>query len=219
MTNESYLIEKILLEISGKKHVIWDWNGTLLEDVEHTVNINNQLLSEHGLPPISRSSYQDRFSFPVRNYYEELGFDFQREPFENLTHRFVDLFLKELHNLPVKPHMRQTLSRLQRAGVQQSVLSAADQESLDRMMLHYELQPYFTFVFGINNRQAGSKIGRGLELMALSEIDAADTIMIGDTLHDLEVAEALGVEALLIADGHQSAQRLLASHSRVLTLL
>lgn len=214
----SRLVSQILSEVSNKKHVIWDWNGTLLEDVDHTVNINNQLLSEHGLPLINRKSYQDKFSFPVKKYYEELGFNFELEAFESLTHRFVDLFLKDLHRLPVKPHMREVLFQLQSRGIQQSVLSAADQQSLEQMVQYYELKTFFNFVFGIDNRQAGSKINRGMELLILSEFSPHETILIGDTLHDMEVAEALGVEVLLIADGHQSAPRLKANCHRVLTL-
>ena len=208
----------IKLALRGKKHVIWDWNGTLLDDVDHAIATVNSLLTDHGLPILDRTRYREVFDFPILKYYQALGFDFKKESFENLCHRFVEKFMSGLSNLSVIPEMKDLLEELHRDQMTQSILSASDQSSLDQMILHYDLGDYFRFVFGIENKFAGSKIDRGHELIRNSGISREKTIIIGDTLHDLDVAEALGIDAILVAHGHQNAERLRVRHKHVFEL-
>jgi phosphoglycolate phosphatase len=88
------------------------------------------------------------------------------------------------------------------------VLSATDQFNLDSMMDHFELRHIFKFTYGIDNKFAASKVNRGHELMSQSKFSQSETVLIGDTRHDLEVAEALGIDAILVSHGHQCATRL-----------
>ncbi|MGZ3745521.1 MAG: HAD family hydrolase [Pseudobdellovibrionaceae bacterium] len=106
--------------------------------------------------------------------------------------------------------------QLRGEGLTQSILSATDQVNLTSMVAHYELNPFFNFVYGIDNKFAGSKIDRGHELIKESKIPESRTVIIGDTLHDLEVARALGIDAILISHGHQCSTRLRLHHDMVI---
>ena len=77
---------------------------------------------------------------------------------------------------------------------------------------------FFKFVFGIDNKFAASKIERGHELIRLSKISKKETVIIGDTLHDLEVARALGIDTILISHGHQCPTRLKPHHEMVIEI-
>ncbi len=211
-----HLIDQLHASIKGKKHIIWDWNGTLLDDVGHAVSIMNGLLAEHKLPLLHRERYRKIFDFPVLNYYLELGFDFEKESFEKLCHKFVDKFMAGFRELPLIPEMKSVLMQLHHEGLSQSVLSATDQPNLNSMIDHFELRDVFKFVFGIDNKFAGSKVERGHELIRLSEIPKIETVIIGDILHDLEVARALGIDAVLISHGHQCPTRLRPHHEMVI---
>lgn len=200
----------------GKKHIVWDWNGTLLDDVGHAISVMNSLLEEHDLPRLDRERYRKIFDFPVLRYYEALGFDFKKESFESLCHKFVDRFMGGFRGLPLIPEMKSVLMNLHQEGLSQSVLSATDQLNLNSMVSHFELDNVFGFVFGIDNKFAGSKIERGHELIRLSGISPRETVIIGDTLHDLEVAKALGIDAVLISHGHQCPSRLRPHYERVI---
>ena len=70
------------MESSKYTHVIWDWNGTLLDDNWLCVEVMNTLLSSRNLPLLTLERYRDIFDFPVKNYYEKLGFNFKKESFE-----------------------------------------------------------------------------------------------------------------------------------------
>jgi phosphoglycolate phosphatase len=189
-------------------HVIWDWNGTLLDDVDHAIGVMNRLLEEHGLPSLDRSRYSKVFDFPVRRYYDTLGFDYDRESFESLCNRFVEHFLAGASELLLFPLMHAALHALKAQGFVQSILSATEQRSLERMIEGFGLQEIFACVFGNSDHFATSKLERGRGLLRSTGLDSARTVLIGDTLHDLEVADALGTHLVLVDHGHHSRARL-----------
>jgi phosphoglycolate phosphatase len=78
--------------LAHKKHIIWDWNGTLLDDVDEVVEVTSQMLVDHGLQPVTHEQYRAVFCFPISQYYRRLGFDFERAPFETLSDQFVALY-------------------------------------------------------------------------------------------------------------------------------
>jgi phosphoglycolate phosphatase len=212
------LADKLHHAVKGKEHIIWDWNGTLLDDVSHAVNVMNSLLEEHKLPLIDREHYRKIFDFPVLAYYQKLGFNFEKESFESLCHRFVDRFMSGFQTLPLIPEMKSVLLNLRTENRMQSILSATDQTNLDSMISHFSLTDTFKFVFGIDNKFAGSKVDRGHDLIKKSEIAKSMTVIIGDTLHDLEVARALNIDAVLIPHGHQCPSRLRSHHEVVIEI-
>ncbi|MCX6282944.1 MAG: hypothetical protein NTW31_01715 [Bacteroidetes bacterium] len=73
------------------KHIIWDWNGTLLDDAWLCVEVMNGMLEKRGLEKVSLDFYRSVFTFPVRDYYEKLGYDFEKEPFEEVGMEFMVL--------------------------------------------------------------------------------------------------------------------------------
>ena len=74
------------------KHIMWDWNGTLVDDAWLCVEIMNKSLEKRNLQTITVEDYRQVFKFPVKDYYVELGFDFQSEPFEVCGLEFIDAF-------------------------------------------------------------------------------------------------------------------------------
>lgn len=207
---------KLLNELKDIEHVIWDWNGTLLNDVDHAVSIANELLTDHKLPLITREHYRQVFDFPVKKYYESLGFNFEKETFSSLCDRFVEKFMAGVHKLPLVELSEKVLHTLHKQGVKQSVLSASDQPNLDKMMKDFKIDHIFSFVYGLNDKLASSKVERGRELLKVSGVPTSKTVIIGDTLHDLEVAQALGIEAVLVGHGAQCPTRLKRVHHRVI---
>lgn len=208
----------LLKEIADKEHIIWDWNGTILNDVQHCVNTINQLLADHGLAEINQDYYKEVFEFPIKNYYDKLGFDYSQRSFEDLCHDFVDSFMEGFADcLPVEK-IEKTLNEIKNCGKVQSVLSATDQLNLDKMISHFNYRDHFDYVYGIDNKFAASKLERGKDLIRRAEVAKEKTILIGDTIHDLEVGDALGIDVILLTHGHQSESRLLERHHRVISL-
>jgi phosphoglycolate phosphatase len=209
-------MQSLLPHLQSYSHVIWDWNGTLLSDLSHAVTTVNHLLKKRNLPLLSEETYKKHFHFPIRSYYERIGFDLANESFEELCDEFVDLFMRDIFQCKLVPGAQELLKTVKSLGKRQSILSASDQQSLDRMITHYELRPHLDSVFGIADKFAASKVYRGHELIELSGIDKKQTVLVGDTDHDLEVAHSLGIEAILVAHGHQESEKLRRLHHRVI---
>jgi phosphoglycolate phosphatase len=199
------------------KHVIWDWNGTILDDVELCVQVINRLKVARGQPPITVERYRAVFGFPVKDYYRDVGFDFSKEPFEKVGKEWMDGYEKEKYTCGLRAGVAEVLGKIYSSGTGQSVLSAYSQDFLAEAVGHYGLSKYFTRLRGLDNIYAPSKVALGKKLMAELGHKKGETLMIGDTEHDLETARAIGADCVLLAGGHQSRERLEKAGALVLS--
>jgi len=170
----------------------------------------NNLLKRRSLPGITLERYKDIFTFPVKEYYIAAGHNFEQESFEIIGKEFMDEYESRKGDCKLFPHTKRVLNKLGELRVNQYLLSAYKQESLISLVDIYNLSSYFKIIRGLSHIYADGKIELGKKLMR--EISASGssskTLLIGDTLHDLEVAGSLGADCLLITSGHQSASKL-----------
>ncbi len=189
-------------------HIIWDWNGTLLDDLSLCLEIINNMLDKNFLPPVSRADYLGVFGFPVRDYYQKIGFTFEEEPFEVISTEFIAAYEKGRPNCPLMPGTRETLEFLSVTSYTQSILSASKQTYLNKAILDYGIKDYFISINGLDNHHAAGKFDLAKEFMTAQDLNPNSVLLIGDTLHDAEIAASLSVDCWLIPNGHQSRQRL-----------
>ena len=78
-----------MLTSTQYKHIIWDWNGTLLNDGWLFVDVMNSILTRRGMDTITLEKYREIFGFPVKDYYLKLGFNLKKEPFEKSGLEFI----------------------------------------------------------------------------------------------------------------------------------
>lgn len=198
------------------KHIIWDWNGTLLDDSWLCIETMNGLLAQHGLPAMSAERYADTFGFPVKDYYAEIGFDFEQTSFEGISDEFIKTYEQRKLECPVRPEGLALLKKLAKNGDGQSIISASEQGSLDEITKHYDVYDLFMSVRGLTNHHAFGKLGIGREWMAELGLPPEDVLMVGDTLHDYQMAQDLGIDCVLMFSGHQSQKRLEDSGAKVI---
>lgn len=190
------------------ENIVWDWNGTLLNDVEICVKSMNVLLAKRGLPLLDIVRYREIFTFPVINYYRELGFDFETEPFEIPAMEFIDEFGRNLTYAPLSENSIEVLDFFADRSCRQFVLSAMEHKALINSVSIKGITKYFQDIRGINDHYANGKEHIAYELISKNHLDKNKTVLIGDTLHDREVAGKIGIHCLLISAGHQSYERL-----------
>jgi phosphoglycolate phosphatase len=188
--------------------IIWDWNGTLLNDLDLCIASINSLLKKRNLPLLNDQIYKNVFSFPVKNYYEAIGFDFSKEDFDVPAREFIALYNSGVENSPLHPDARMVLQFFKEQGARQLVLSAMKQSMLKKTLELKGILSFFEAAAGLNDHYAVSKVERGKQLIREFSIEPKNTWMIGDTDHDYEVARALGIKCILVSDGHQSEERL-----------
>lgn len=190
------------------KNIVWDWNGTLLNDAEIGHATLCRMLEKRGLKQITLQQYKDWFGFPVKEFYETIGFDFSRDNWHEVSLDFVDTYGSLSGNVDLNEGVREVLGGLQQAGFRQYILSALQENELKKMVLDFGISEHFEQVCGSDNIYADGKVGRGQEMLRKYPITPGETLMIGDTLHDAEVAEALGFDYVLYSGGHNSEKRL-----------
>jgi len=197
------------------RHIIWDWNGTLLDDLDICIEVMNGLLASRGLPLLDRERYHALFDFPVRDYYSRLGFDLAGDSFERLSEEFIAAYDEHRLDCRLQRGAEEILSAATRAGATQSILSAYRHETLVEIIGHFGLAHHFVRLTGLGNIYAHSKEELGRAWIAELGLPPADVLMVGDTLHDLDVARNMGADCILVAAGHHPAARLRARHGRV----
>jgi len=197
-------------------HIIWDWNGTLFDDVAWCIECMNVMLTKRGLPIIQDiSTYHNAFCFPVIQYYMSIGFDFQREPFEHLAKEYTGLYhSNKSGNSKLHANAENVLRKINNMSITQIILSASEISMLHSQINEFDINMYFNEILGLSDVFGKNKIDIGLDYIARTKITSA--LLIGDSMHDYDVATALGTDCVLIPNGHQSRNTLLASGATIL---
>lgn len=201
------------------RHVVWDWNGTLLDDTWLCVDILNHLLSAHRLPPTTIDDYRRQFSFPVIHYYRLLGFSLENGSFHQLSEDFIRLYSQRCLECRLFDDVREALRLISSAGLGQSILSANRQDILESTVASYNLTAWFAHLSGERDIYATGKIEAGRALANRLSLPGQAILLIGDTLHDAEVASTLGWNCLLVSRGHNDHERLLTARHPVVNSL
>jgi len=185
--------------------ILWDWNGTLLDDTVAALDTLNEMIVKRGGKAMTMEFYREHFAFPVRPFYDTIGI-VARDDAE------WDAIAVEYHEIYARqPKHRngeavQALEFAVARGWRQAIISALRQDLLEADVAREGLAEYFCEIYGTDNLDGASKLDRARELKA--KLGDDEYVLIGDSIHDFEVAEALGVRCVLCAQGGHSARRL-----------
>lgn len=189
--------------------IIWDWNGTLLDDVPLNMEIVNTLLTERGKKPVeSREYYLREFDFPVRDFYLKVGFDLENEDFSLIAREYASLYNENYPHADIFSDARDVLSLIKHSGKEQLIISATEQVYLLKQVAYFELEHFFTDIIGSGNVLGSSKIETATRWMKEKGYNPDEVLFVGDTLHDFETAKAIGCDCALVSRGHNSRERL-----------
>ena len=186
------------------KLLIWDFNGTILDDADLCLALENEMLSERGMKQITKEWYLDHFSFPIRTYYEMMGYTFETESYERVSEIFMERYNARYDGCALRSGVLDALAAFQNAGITQTLLSVTQQDDLVRQATKLGAAPFFTEMLGQVDIMGHSKVDRAKEYIRRIGIDPNDALFIGDTDHDAEAARAVGCPCALLLGGHQS---------------
>jgi phosphoglycolate phosphatase len=190
------------------KHIIWDWNGTLFDDVDLCVENINWLLRKYNYERITKERYKEIFTFPVIEYYRRAGFDLDKLDFAKIGKEWMDRYEQKKYEAKLADGAEEILQFIASKGIQQSILSAYSEDTLNKIVERFGLKKFFTNIVGLDNIYAESKIDLGRRLIQKIDSDSDKILLIGDTVHDFEVSQELGCKCILLSSGHQSRKEL-----------
>lgn len=191
------------------KYIIWDWNGTLYNDVQICIDAMNELLRTKGYNTVlTTEKYREVFCFPVKTYYEHIGFDFNMHPFEVLAEEYIEIYSEKQEEALLFPNVNAVLDIIRKSGAVQTVISACEEKRLADQINYFGIMNYFSCAIGTGDNFAVSKIDLAKAWLSDNNINPDAVVFIGDTTHDYEVASAVGCDCILVCGGHQSIGRL-----------
>ena len=192
------------------KEIIWDWNGTLINDTSLCVDIINKILCFQNQPSISIEYYRNNFSFPVSAFYRSISLPSHGKKFDEISRIFISEYRLKWKACTLHIGVLEILNLIQRYGLKQSILSAGNQSDVELFVDHFNLRSFFYQVLGTDNIKAEGKIELGKRFIIDSDLRPEEILLVGDTIHDLQVANEIGCSALLYSQGHNSKNQLSA---------
>lgn len=190
------------------KYAIFDFNGTILDDFAVSLKCINFLLKKYlNKEPIDQKRYLEVFTFPVIDYYRELGFDFEKLDYDEICVDFIDKYESLKDEYRLMDGAVSLFEKLKAKGFHLAIVSASREDKLIKQCNELGISGYFEAILGTKDIKGGLKEDVAVNYMRGK--NPADCILIGDTLADLDIAEKLGIKCYLLGNSHQSKDRLL----------
>ena len=188
-------------------HILWDFNGTILDDVDVGIESVNALLKKRGLSVVPDADYyRSVFCFPIINYYEKLGFDFSVEPFSELAVERGNEYMSRVSVATVNNGVVDLLKKVRDEGLGQILVSATEKEMLKKQLSMIGISNLFDEVYGLDNIHAVNKVSVAKTWREKNPL--ARALFVGDTDHDFETAMAIDADCVLFCGGHQGRETL-----------
>ena len=191
-------------------YLVLDFNGTIIDDVDLCLNILNHLLEERNYKKVSLEEYKHIFTFPIKNYYINAGFDLKKYSFTSISNEFISLYQKASLNCKLYEGINELIDKCNNNRIKVVLLSASQIDNLKEQTDHFGLSEKFEAILGTSTIEAASKVESGKNYF--KDKQDKKILFVGDTTHDAEVASAIGADALLITHGHQARDILLKAN-------
>lgn len=189
------------------KYVLWDWNGTLLDDLKPSIDAVNDMLEIYGKQPITLEQYYSYVDTPIYKFYEHI-FDLKVVTMDVIKPLYGELYIKHENDAILAEGAEKLLKKCKENGAKQYILSAAHIDDVMKYATQFGIVSLFEKIEAAGDYEAGSKIDRAKLLISNEKIDTKTCVMIGDTLHDYDTAKALGVDCVLYSKGHTDKEKL-----------
>lgn len=193
------------------KHIIWDFNGTLLNDTQLSLDVDNNVFEKLGIPGITLDDYRNNMTMPVRDFYSAVGVDYSVHSYETIARLWLDEFNQKAVGVGLVSGALDAIRFFHSQGRSQSVLSASYEPSLRKQCEALGLTPYMTDISGLEDESASKKTEIGRRQLRELGLEGRDVVLIGDMLTDAHLAEDLGADCILVSWGHNDLKRLLSS--------
>ena len=183
-------------------HIVWDWNGTLLDDLDIVVDSLNVGTARFGVGPIDHDGYRDHFTRPVRGFYESL---FSRPvsdmEWEQLNKSFHEEYYARVDRASLTVGALEAIDRVRVLGWTQSLLSMSLHDRLLANVESYGIVDRFTLIDGLRIPSGGLKAVHLETHLETLQLEPDNVVVIGDTPDDAAAAQGVGAGIILYDGG------------------
>lgn len=192
------------------KFIIWDWNGTLLDDVCAALGSVNDMLEMRGMKPIDLVRYRECIGVPIRKFYEQV-FDLEKEDYNLIIKQYNEGYARRVLSSRLTDRVPETLGLFARAGARQIIVSSSHNDVVLNGVERFGIRGYFDEILGAGDYFAASKIDRARAYLEKNGAKSGEVLVIGDLEHDAEMAREIGADCVLLTSGHEMPERLRTS--------
>ncbi|MCU0795037.1 MAG: HAD hydrolase-like protein [Akkermansiaceae bacterium] len=180
------------------QNLIFDWSGTLVDDLPPVLDATNHVFSVYGLPVMDREEFRRRFRLPYRGFYEEM---LPGIPLEELEVHFRQAFAASRAPVTVLPHAREKLEWCRQRGIRCFVLTSMDSDAFHSQLADFGLESYFEATYsGVLDKREVI-----LGIVERHRLVPEDTAFVGDMVHDIETAHHAGLTSVAVLTGYTHA--------------
>ncbi len=201
-----------LLTLQQYDHWIFDWSGTLVDDLTMVLDATNYVLHHYGKEPMEREEFKNRFRLPYEGFYQELLPDVSLEELED--HFRAGFAASEASGVssPLLPHAREFLEFLKQHGKRMFILSSMDALAFDAHSRELGVHSYFEACYaGVLDKRDQIEV-----LLKTHGLDPKRTVFLGDMCHDVETARHGGVTSVALLTGYQNEAQLSVANPDVI---
>lgn len=198
------------------KYIIFDFNGTIIDDVDLCLSLLNEMLVMDNLPTVSLEKYKNIFTFPIIEYYKKAGFKFETYSFKELSVYFVNKYQPASFNCKLYDGIVEVINKLKSLGYKIILLSASQKDNLLEQIEKFNITSLFDVILGIDNIEAKSKLEIAKKYFLENNVNMKECLFVGDSLHDYEVGSYFGSDVVLMSYGHQSKEILKTANAIIL---
>lgn len=199
-----------------KKFIVWDWNGTLLNDTDAVMASNNMILEKIGRAPISAELFRDCFIHPTRDFYAAIGLSEEELTKVMVMERdaFHDAYEELALTMPLHLGATEILDALREHNVASLIVSNHITGEIVRILKQRNIDHHFDEVIAYISRgkqfrdmTKGEKLQ---EYIKANGLNGTNALIVGDTMEEIEIARALGMISVSITGGVHAEHRLRA---------
>ena len=206
-----------ILQDRDIKAVIFDWDGTLVDSIEHIASSLHQAATELGFPAQEQAAYRNIIGLgmvdALKTLYPALD-DGEIEAIREAYGRYF--FSKEASPQQIFTGMTEVLTDLRATGRGRAVATGKSRRGLDSALLSSGLQPHFDVTRCADETRSKPDPAMLEEILRFYDLEPQQAVMIGDTTYDMEMAQRIGMPAIGVRWGAHDVEALVRFEPRAI---
>lgn len=191
------------------RNLIFDWSGTLCNDIDLTLEATNYVLSRYGAAPLTKDRFREEFQLPYPDYY---AWKLPQAKLDDLENHYRQAFDHSGAAVTLLPHAREFMEFCAALGIRCFALTSMDPKAFDEQARSLGIMPFFEHVHsGIHNKEQHIP-----HLMRMHGLAPEETAFIGDMQHDINAAHCVGITGIGVLTGYNNARQLSSSEPELM---
>jgi len=192
----------LVVNVSSSKYelIIFDWDGTLIDSESSIVACMQRVIEELQLAAHSEQALKHIIGLGMRQAVLSLYPNFSDPEIDQFTATYRRHFFSQQQSPPF-PGVEQLLQSLQQAGYALAVATGKGRHGLDLALDNLGFDDYFTATRCADETRSKPHPQMLNEILTQVSLSPEQALMIGDTSYDLDMAHALGMDAVAVCNG------------------